>query len=66
MKKIKELISNIPESFTFSKTEGFLILGVATMFGIILGMLISPRKNQRFGCNNGNYYYSDADDDKED
>lgn len=54
MRKLKEFWMSLPETVTFTRREGVLIVTISTLIGIILGMLCSPRKDARYGCNNGN------------
>ena len=52
-----------------STAEFFLTIGTGTLLGGIVGLWISPRKNQKFGCDNGNNYVETnefSDDDFED
>ena len=53
MKKWKEYLDTLTESVTITKLDVTLFFLVGTLAGIIVGMLISPRKNARYGCNNG-------------
>lgn len=53
MEKWKERIAVLQESITITKLDGILLLAISALLGIITGMLISPRKNARYGCNNG-------------
>lgn len=54
VKKLKDFFESLSETVTITKLDGLLIVTIGALAGIILGMLCSPRKNQRFGCNNGN------------
>lgn len=58
LKRVSEITKAIPEVFHLSKKEFFLTVVASTLLGVVMGMLISPRKNQNFGCNNGNNYSS--------
>lgn len=53
MKKWKEKIDSLSDTISLTKLDGILFLAVSVLSGIVLGMLISPRKNARYGCNNG-------------
>lgn len=55
MKKWKEAWLSLSETVTVTKLDGLLTVAVAALAGIIVGMLCSPRKNVKFGCNNGNH-----------
>ena len=57
LKRMSKIIKEIPEVFHLSKKEFFLTIAASTLLGVVMGMLISPRKNQRFGCDNGNNYF---------
>ena len=54
MKKWREFLDSLPNEVTCTKKDiaGTVLIG--TLLGVIVGMLISPRKNQWFGCYNGN------------
>lgn len=54
MRKLKEFWMTLPETVTVTRREGVMIVTIGTLIGIILGMLCSPRKDARYGCNNGN------------
>lgn len=54
MKKVREFWLKLPESVTVTRREGVMFVTISVLLGIIFGMLCSPRKNIRFGCNNGN------------
>ena len=45
---------SLTEEKTISKKEWLLVLAVCVLGGIVLGMLLSPRKNITIGSNNGN------------
>lgn len=50
---------SLTEEKTMSKKEWILALAVCALLGIVLGMLLSPRKNMTIashnGSNNGSY-----------
>ena len=52
--KIKTAWTELNHNIVFNKRE--LVLGVTacTLAGILLGMLLSPKKNVTIGSNNGN------------
>lgn len=53
MKKLKEFWSTLPENVTFTRLDGFLIIAISVLAGVIIGMLCSPRKSITAGCGNG-------------
>lgn len=58
MKKIKEFLNTLSETTTVTKKEYLLVVTVATLLGMVIGMLCSPRKNMKIGSDNGNNYDS--------
>ena len=54
MEKWKQTLEKLSETVTVTKLDGILIVTIGALAGMILGMLCSPRKNARYGCNNGN------------
>lgn len=54
MKKLKESLATLSETMTITKRDGTLAILVAAFAGVIIGMLVSPRKNIKLGCGNGN------------
>lgn len=52
--KWKELQVILEEMKTMKKKEYFLILAVCLLSGLVIGMLISPRRLFMVGNNNGN------------
>ncbi len=55
MKEKWELFKvSLTEVKTMTKKEWLLTLAVCALSGIVLGMLISPRKNTTIGSHNGN------------
>lgn len=54
MRKLKEFWNTLPQEVTVTRREGIMIVTISTLIGVVLGMLCSPRKNARYGCNNGN------------
>lgn len=55
MKKLKETLTELSETtVAVTKLDGVLFVTISALIGVILGMLCSPRKNARYGCNNGN------------
>ena len=69
MQKIKEYLETLSESVTITKKEKLMTVAIAALSGMVLGMLLSPRKTTSICCgnDNGNYYPSDEDhfDDEE-
>lgn len=73
MKKITEKCNCCLQTLTngeYSARELVLSGVVLFLFGMIVGMLVSPRKNQMFGSYNGSYngnedYGYDFDEDEE-
>ena len=45
---------SLSETKTMTKKEWILTMAVFALGGIVIGMLISPRKNVTIGSNNGN------------
>lgn len=62
MEKWKGALSKLSETVTVTKLDGILIVTI----GMILGMLCSPRKNARYGCNNGTTYIHNWAEEEED
>lgn len=54
MEKFKKVLEGMSETVTVTKLDGVLLITVSALAGIILGMLCSPRKNARYGCNSEN------------
>ena len=67
MKEKWELFKmSLAETKTMTKKEWLLTIAVFALSGIVLGMLISPRKNTTIGSNNGsNNNVNSAEDDCE-
>lgn len=63
MKRISDFFKSIPSEVRLSKAELLLTVAVSALTGVVAGMLISPRKEQRYGCNNGNNFVSSEVDD---
>lgn len=66
MEKWKGTLARLSETVTVTKLDGILIVTIGTLIGMILGMLCSPRKNARYGCNNGNTMIHNWGEDEED
>lgn len=66
MEKWKGALSKLSETVTVTKLDGILIVTIGTLIGMILGMLCSPRKNARYGCNNGTTYIHNWTEEEED
>ena len=52
--KWNELQVILEEMKTMKKREYFLTLAVCVLSGLVIGMLISPKKRVMIGSNNGN------------
>ena len=61
MKKMKEYFAALSEPVTLTKKEKMMTVALAALTGLVLGMLIFPRKTTSICCgnDNGNYYPSD-------
>ena len=70
MKRLVNMVKELPEELHVSKVDFLLTLAISVMAGTIVGMLISPRRNQRFGvCGDQGYNYDGAhecEDDSDD
>ncbi len=53
--KWQELQEVLGEMATIKKREYVLTLAVCVLSGLVIGMLISPKKRVMIGSNNGNY-----------
>lgn len=55
LKKLEKTWKDLDRSIIVNKRE--LVLGVTacTLAGVVLGVFLSPRKNQTFGSYNGNH-----------
>lgn len=64
MEKMKNFVSNLSETVTMTRLDGLMAALAAVLAGCVIGMLISPRKNQTFGCGNGchRHYYGNEND----
>ena len=50
MKKNKRnFLTDMTETVSVTKLDGTLIVAIAALSGVIIGMLISPRKNAKYG-----------------
>lgn len=52
--KWQEFQTILEEMATIKKREYFLTLAVCVLSGLVIGMLVSPRKKVMIGSNNGN------------
>lgn len=61
MKKIEEFTETLPKEVTVTKLDFILSVLIGTLAGIIVGMLVSPRKNTSIHCgnDNGNNYFGE-------
>ncbi len=66
MEKWKKGFESLSETITITKLDGSLLLAICALAGIIIGMLISPRKNAHYGCNNGSTEINNFGNDSED
>lgn len=64
MERMKNYLSMLSESITVTKLDGLLAVLTALLAGCVIGMVISPRKNQTFGCGNGchRHFYREEDE----
>lgn len=53
MKKFKQFLTTLTEETTMSKKEYFLTITTCLLGGAVIGMLCSPRKYTKIGCENG-------------
>lgn len=74
MDNLKEINAKVNEALSLVKTKikGFVsedqalwMCIAAFLFGVIMGMLISPRKNKNFNCNNTYDYRGQKDDEND-
>ena len=63
MIKIKVFFADMTETVSVTKLDGTLIVAIAALSGVIIGMLISPRKNAKYGCGNGTTYITNNGED---
>lgn len=67
MKRLVNMVKELPEELHVSKVDFLLTLAISVMAGTIVGMLISPRRNQRFGvCGDQVYNYDGAHEGEDD
>ena len=66
MKILKQIFSNLDEEKVVSKRKMLLTVTTCTLAGILLGILVSPKKRMMIGshngCYNGNYPVDDMED----
>ena len=66
MKEKWEILKEaMDDSVCVSKREFCLVTAVCVLGGILLGMLISPKKTLTIGSNNGSNNYTFCDDETE-
>ncbi len=53
MNKMREFASDLTETTTMTKKEYFLTITTCLLGGLVIGMLCSPRKYTKIGCENG-------------
>ena len=53
---LAELMKTLTQNVTMTRRDFLLSVLAGILGGIILGMLISPRKYMHIGCGNGNIY----------
>lgn len=61
--KNKRIFADMTETVSVTKLDGTLIVAIAALSGVIIGMLISPRKNAKYGCGNGTTYITNNGED---
>ncbi len=63
MKKVKEFAAALPKEITITKLDFVLGVLIGALAGIVVGMLVSPRKNISVHCgnDNGNHYFGEDD-----
>lgn len=67
MKRLVNMVKELPEELHVSKVDFLLTLAISVMAGTIVGLLISPRRNQRFGvCGNQVYNHDGAHEGEDD
>ncbi|MCI9074337.1 MAG: hypothetical protein HFH10_00760 [Dorea sp.] len=64
IEKIKELWDELDAEAVVNKRELCLGLLVCTLAGILMGIMISPKKRVMIGCYNGDYMMDDAEQDE--
>ena len=53
MCKLKKFVETLTEETTMSKKEYVLTMTTCLLGGLVIGMLCSPRKYTKIGCENG-------------
>lgn len=53
MCKLKKFVKTLTEETTMSKKEYVLTMTTCLLGGLVIGMLCSPRKYTKIGCENG-------------
>lgn len=53
MKQMNEFMTELTETTTMTKKEYFLTITTCLLGGLVIGMLCSPRKYTKIGCENG-------------
>ena len=62
-KNKRNFLRIMTETVSVTKLDGTLIVAIAALSGVIIGMLISPRKNAKYGCGNGTTYITNNGED---
>ncbi len=67
MKKIKKYLKTLGEPVTMTRKEKLMTVALAALAGMVLGMLLSPRKTTSICCgnDNGNYYTPDGEEEEQ-
>ena len=64
---MKKYLATLSEPVTLTKKEKLMTVALATVTGMVLGMLLSPRKTTSICCgnDNGNYYTPDSEEEED-
>ena len=64
MKKLRAFTATLFDEVNVTKLDFVLSVTIGTLAGIIVGMLVSPRKNTSIHCgnDNGNNYFGTDED----
>ncbi|MCI8490573.1 MAG: hypothetical protein HFJ04_10125 [Lachnospiraceae bacterium] len=54
--RLAEIMKTLTQDVTMTRRDFLLSVLAGILGGIVLGMLISPRKYMHIGCDNGNIY----------
>ena len=64
LERIKELWDELDAEAVVNKKVLFLELLVCVLAGILLGIMVSPKKRVMIGCYNGDYVAEDEEQDE--